>query len=284
MGLVILSVVFSMCCLFGIFFIIGRRLSVLSSIDVESIPAEREARVKNKIIEDRIQRKLGEFQRTAAFAIVPLQGLLAHGVGYVRRLYHWLLELREHHEKGKIVGGSTISSIKEDMDPLRVALEEANRCIQEEEYESAEKKYIEIISKEKKFVEAYQGLADLYVKQKEWEQAQEVLLHVCKLQKTLLKSRIGNEEGSIAILYAQTLFKLNEVYQILGEYEKAYDSLKKALEFQKNNPKYLNALVELSVLLKQRIRAEKALEQLRKANPDNQKLNEFEDRIAQMPY
>lgn len=281
--LVTLSILISLCCLGGIFFIVGRRLSVLSSIDVESIPAEREARVKNKIIEDRIQRKLGEFQRTAAFALVPLQGLLAHGVEYMRKAYHWLLELREHHEKGKIIGGASIS-VKEEVDPTSAALEEANRCIREEEYEKAEKLYIEIISKEKKSVEAYQGLADLYLKQKEWEQAQEVLMHVCKLQKALLKSGIGNEEGNVAMLYAQTLFKLSEVYQTLEEHEKAYDTLKKALEFQKNNPKYLSALVELSILLKQRIRAEKVLEQLRKANPNNQKLNEFEERIAQLPY
>lgn len=279
---IILSLLISLCCLTGIFIIVGRRLSVISSIDVESIPAEREARVKNKIIEDRIQRKLGEFQRTAAFALVPLQGILMYGFNRIRTMYHWLLELREHHRKANVIGGARVSG---EMEPVALpdSLEEARRFIREEKYDQAEKKYIDIISREKKSVEAYQGLADLYLNQKEWEQAQEVLLHVCKLQKSAMRLSMNAGEGGTTS-YAQTLFKLGETYYILQEYEKALDYFKKALELQKNNPKYLNALAEVYIILKQRLRAEKTLENLRKVNPDNKKLSEFEEKIKEMPY
>lgn len=281
MFFVILSIGVTVGCTVGILFIVWRHVRILASIDVDAIPAERDARVKRRLIETRIQRKVGEFQQTAAFILLPLQALLGHVGHSFHKAYRRLLSAREHHRKLHSIGGMRARE-KEDPKTKEEMLAIAFVNTNEEKFLEAEKLYISVIAEDKKSLEAYQGLAALYSAQKEWDQAREVLLHLIVLYKAAMKSP-ERTEGTVAG-YTKTLFKLGEVYEVIGEYEKALDVIKKAHALEKNNPRFLNAIVELSILCKQRIQAERALVQLEKSNPENNKLSEFERRISKMPY
>ncbi len=263
--------------------LVGRKLSILSSIDVESIPAERDKRAKTKIIEMRMSRKFQSFLAVLALASEPLQRGADFASRRLRALYAWIIEIREKHRRHAIVGGATVSL--ENLSPeerTERLLAEGSDLTDKEQYEDAERRFIDVLSLDSHSCAAYEGLARIYRQKKEWAQARDVLGCAIKLMKEQHK---GSEESDRwAVSYAELLNDAAEVYVKLDESLKALACAKEAVELQPNNPKYLDALLDIHVALGQRLKAETVLDQLRKANPENEKLDELEDRIKALSY
>ena len=55
--------------------------------------------------------------------------------------------------------------------------------------------------------------------------------------------------------------------------------LKEAVTIESGNPKYLDRLIELSIILKDKNLAETSLSKLKEINPENKKINEYKDKI-----
>ena len=72
---------------------------------------------------------------------------------------------------------------------------------------------------------------------------------------------------------------LADLYVSLSEKEKALSSLQKAQALEPNNPKILDQLFLVSVLLKNRELAEEAFNKIKKINPDHGRLGEFEKKL-----
>jgi predicted Zn-dependent protease len=70
--------------------------------------------------------------------------------------------------------------------------------------------------------------------------------------------------------------------QGLGALEEAKMQMDLVLAQDANNPKYLDKLIELSILVKDRKAAREAFDRLKAINPENQKLAIFEDKLRQL--
>lgn len=140
----------------------------------------------------------------------------------------------------------------------------ADAAIGQEEIEEAEEHYLACLKLDPKHRDAYLGLAALYRKRKEDGLAEETLRFLRKL---------CPEDHEVALMLAG----------VLRDREKGSAALKEiqaAIALAPRNPKYLDFAADLAIVERNRRLATRFLEQLREANPENQKLQELEERIA----
>ena len=197
-----------------------------------------------------------------------------------------VVELREKQRRAAVIGGAVASGDEPErrQEVASTLMEQAEELANEDRFSEAEKRYIDIIALDSNNLEAYEGLAGIYRTQKEWEQASEVLEYLCKKEREIIETTPIEELGQLPARFAKHLYELSGVHHVLDNNDKALEEILEAVSLDKNNPKLLDALVEMYVFQKQRLRAERALEQLRRANPENKKLGELEARIAELSY
>ena len=135
--------------------------------------------------------------------------------------------------------------------------------INEEEFDKAEKKYIEVISYDPKFVPAYEYLGRLYLRRKDYDLARETFSFLVKL---------SPKDASVTA-------SLGEVEDALGNLELAFEYYKKASSLSPKNPKYLDFFIESAIETGNKYEANLALDRLREVNPDNNKIDDFEEQI-----
>ncbi|HEX9664700.1 MAG TPA: tetratricopeptide repeat protein [Patescibacteria group bacterium] len=275
----------------GIFIIVIKKFPHLLAIDVGSIPAEKEKQKKEEIIKKRANRIISGWLSL----IIPKIRPLATGIkDILKDFYRKILALEKFYQKKTALSQEE----KKDLDSkIRQMLQETDELIKEENYNEAEKKYIEIISWDSKNTGVYKKLADLYYEQKEYKQAKETLEYLIKLDSAdaEIYDRLGHiarEQGNLAEAkkdYKKSIalndktahyhFDLGEINLVMGDYQAALENLKKATDLESNNPKYLDKLIEIYILLKERGQALDTLKTLKGVNPENQKIADFEERI-----
>jgi Flp pilus assembly protein TadD len=75
---------------------------------------------------------------------------------------------------------------------------------------------------------------------------------------------------------------LASIYLALENPHRAFELAQEAAVLEPNNPKVLDFLLEVSIIMQDKEAAEKTLKQLQEVNPDNQKLEEFKTRVADL--
>lgn len=236
--------------------IVIRKMPQLGVMDTSTAVGAREKRVKEAIILERFDRmgktKLGKVSSAAQAAA---RGVSKTGRRAVQRLY----ALEQYYQRLK--KSSTPSSI--DADTVRTLLDQAEEFVKEEEYVQAEKRYIEVISHNPKMAEAYEGLGNLYLHSGQYGQAREALKFALRLSPadasvnmSLAEVDLAEEKPAEALVY-----------------------LRLCIEKRPNNPKYLDTYIEAALDAKSFDDAQKGLAQLKQANPENQKIEEFEERV-----
>ncbi|MBI4599549.1 tetratricopeptide repeat protein [Candidatus Uhrbacteria bacterium] len=274
----IISLFIALVCVAGIIMIIARRWHALTSIDLEHIPAERDARTKKKILTDRLKRNFYQLKTKVVEKGSPLFSRLADGIVDASHRLQGAIEAaahRKHIQKDEAAGvAPTESTI------LSRLVRDADAYLERGEYADAEKRYIDAIALDPKNLETYAGLAILYKAQKEWASAQEVLEY---LRDHLRDYADVGEDASAQSAYtmrlAESLMQLCEVYALQEKMEEAQASTEEALSLQPSNPKFLDAGLELYIILGKQKEARQLLKRLKAANPENQKIEGFEDRI-----
>lgn len=274
----IISLLIVLLCLAGIIKIIARRWHALTSIDLESLPAERDARTKKKILSDRLKRHFYQLKTRAVEKGRPLVSRVADS--YVDF---------SHRVLGAVEAAVQRKHIKQDEDAgvpvsestaLSRLLRDADAFLDREEYAEAEKRYIDAIALDPKNLQAYTGLAVIYKAQKEWTGAQEVLEYLRDHLREYATTEEDSAEQSVYLMrLAESLSQLSEVYLILEKQDEAQSSIEEALELQPLNPKFLDAGLELYIILEKPKEARLLLKRLKDANPENQKIEGFEERI-----
>jgi len=165
--------------------------------------------------------------------------------------------------------------------------------LKQEKYAEAEKRLIEIIGIDNKNIKAFKLLGGLYFDRKNYEEARETFEYILKLKDDddafAQLGKIGGEyredsskEANINIFRSQTYFDLSLVYKAMEKYDKAIVNLKKALEIEPNNPRYLDTMLEISIIKKDKDLALESYKRLAEANPENQKLPEIKKEIDEM--
>jgi len=290
----IIPLIIILFCLVVILAIVFKKLPLLANFDIGSIPQEKEADTKTKIMEERLQRK-------AKFILSNIKPYFKHLVKDIKKQYDaTYAKLKDMEEKYKAKPEVKTIVTKKEFDDFEKKkdniLKQAEELIDKEEYEEAEKKYIEIISSDPKNVEAYRGLGNLYFLQDNYEDAKQTFEHILKINKEddLAYAKLGAiavESGDLKDAKDSLLksikiqnkaihyFELAEVCYKLEEYEDAIKNLDNALEIEPNNPKYLDFLITVSIAVKDKERSNAALSKLKEVNPDNKKIEEFDAEI-----
>ncbi|MCX6746139.1 MAG: tetratricopeptide repeat protein [Candidatus Parcubacteria bacterium] len=260
----IFALIIILICLAAILFIIYRKMSLLSTFDVNSIPEVKAADTKTKILEERIQRKM----KVIAAKLSPFFKLLTNFLqrkskSISESIKNWEEKYKAKHKKETLVTKEEFETIEKKIDAI---LKEGKDLSEKERFEESEKKYLEVLNIEPKNIEAYRGLGDIYLFQKQYEEAKQTFSHIIKLDKS----------DSFAF------FELAEVNEKLQQPEQALANLKKALELEPNNPKYLDFFISICIIIKNKDLAQKAFLKLKEVNPENAKIEEFQAQIKEL--
>lgn len=285
--------------LLGMITIVTRKFPTLAAIDTRVIPAERHGELKTKLIEQRMKRKLLTFIGLLFERFKPAGARIS---AFLRSRYHKLIEL-ERRYRSRVDKTTDLSpaELEKKGQRLETLLAQADDALRREEYNLAESAAIELVSADPRNVQAFRVLAAVYLARKEFEQARETLqfiverLHVEDDELYAELGQVATGEGkfeeakrdlekSIVLngQVAQHHLDLCRVNLSLGDSTAAFEHCRSAVELEPNNPKFLDALVETSIVVGKKEWAQDAYKKLRAVNPENQKLSEFAGRIENM--
>lgn len=279
-------------CLVAVVIVVVRKFPELASIDVGSIQTEKESLMKDKLMIERLKRKLASAGKLLQ-VVSPLGNIIKSGFS---RVWKKLVKLEEHYRKKD----KALKPKEEADDPgekiIRL-LSEAKKKREEGDFTKAEEIYIEILGVDDRNKNAYKGLARVYSDQKDYAHAKEILEHILKIDANddqvysnlgLIAKEEGNLEEakkdymaslSINSNVADHYADLGEIYKAMDDQDKALKSFIKAVDIEPNNPRYLDILLEASIISKEKDLAKDAFARLKKVNPENQKLDEFRKKI-----
>jgi tetratricopeptide (TPR) repeat protein len=242
--------------------VLARRLPQLRVLDVGTLSEERAKKVKEAIILQRFDRlrseKLGTVSKAAAGGVKAISDLGRRATQRLYRLEQYYQRLKSH---------SASAGHASDPETIKRLLDEAAAFVKEGEFIQAEKRYIEVVSHNPKNVDAYEGLGNLYFKNKQYDQSREALAFAL---------RLAPDDASVHMSLAD--LDLAE-----GKPAAAVAHLRESVEKRPANPKYLDSYIEASLAAKLREDAQKGIARLKAANPENQKIGEFEERLAALP-
>ncbi|HLD82010.1 MAG TPA: tetratricopeptide repeat protein [Patescibacteria group bacterium] len=260
----ILPVVIILVCLVLIVITIVRKFPTLAMIDVSTIRKERDIKTKEKIIQERLERQL-------KFLFTKISPSMKKTVGVLRdafrSLYKKIQKLEATlEEKAKPKSKQESLHFKSK---LEGSIAEAEELFFEKKIKEAEEKYIEVIRKDPKNKDAYKGLIRIYSTQDEEQQVKETSNYLLRILK--------DEKEK-----ADTYCMLGEYYRNRKNFDSAVKYFRKALALQENNPKFLDFLLDVSIMVENKELALEIFEKLHVVNPDNQKLPEYKEKIEKL--
>ena len=265
--------------LFVVIVIITRKFSVLASLDIDTIQAEKEAQFKEQIIGNRLKRNITRYNAKVANIFKPLGNIITD---FVKNSYQKLLNFKENYNKEEIAESSDNN--------VESMFSSAEDLIKEEKLEEAEKKFIDIISADSQNLKAFKGLGKLYIDKKQYREAKQTFEHVLKLLEHD-ELKIGgatdtaiadNEQKTDPHYLSSIYYELSKACQSNEEYKEASDNIVRATEIEANNPRYLDMKLEISIINKDKGLAFDALQKLKEVNPENNKLAEFEEKLKEL--
>lgn len=240
----------------AIIFIIIKKFPVLAAINVQSIKSEQEAVKKEKIIASRLERKIVELGKFLYLILAPVGRAIKSFFG---NIYAKVSALEKKYAKKKEKPTAPVDAPQQ----MKTLFFEAEECLKNGKMEEAEQKCIGIIALDHKNIDAYKKLGQVYLEQKNYENAYETFRHILKLKPDDVETL--QDQGSLQ--------------KQRGENEEALANFKRAAELEPTNPKNLDFLIEMSIIVKNKDLAGDTLKKLKEVNPENQKLAEFEERI-----
>ena len=236
--------------------IVVRRFPEIVLLDVESISRAREREVKHELLQQRAGRIVNRVASQITAVIRPLIRLAIAGGS---NAYDSVMALER---KWRTVGAGATKLASTD-ERLRLLTEEAESLSRQGKAREAERKYIEAISVNPKYVKAYENLGRLYVREKQWIEAEESFQFVLKLD--------PNDASAHA--------NLGELEAARGDLPSAVAHFKEAVARKPANPKYLDLLLEAAIITSDRDLARGTFARLKETNPENQKLDELKRSI-----
>lgn len=259
----IIPLIFILLALSIIIVIVIRKFSALATLDVENIPAEKEAKIKEKIISNRIKRNVIKWNSK----LIKIFKKISEKISFISKLaYNKLHELKDDYKNEVILSaGNKIKKIE-------ALFNESEELFNKGELEKAEKLLIDIIGIDSKNLKSFELLGNIYLKNRNYEEAEQTFKHILKLMEK------SEDLSEIAEIY----FNISLVNQASESLEKALENIKNSLNIEPNNPRYLDSALELSIINKDKEFAFNTYEILAKVNPENHKLEDFKKQIDEL--
>ncbi len=279
--------------------IVVRKFPQLTLLDVEQLPKVQEERKKNEFLKRRVREKVEKHKKEKAIGkdffgknFKSVQSKFRKYVGEVERIVE--------EQKDKFQKPETPEKKKQKKADVKKVLQEANDLLSNGSYEMAEHKFISVITLESKNKEAYAGLGEVYMKQKQFKEAEETYKYLLQLdpqndvawmklaqvneEMNDLEEAVENLQKSVLINDAVSarFAKLSNLLTEINQNAPALEAIKHAVFLEPQNPKYLDKLVETSIMVEDKKEAKEAYDKLRLANPENSKLSSFKDQISEL--
>ena len=271
-------------CLGIVFFLIVRKFPKLRTLDIETVPQAQTAKVRDRILLERMKRQTTKSKEAIKKGATPMFAWLKRKI---KSGFGKIYDLEKKYQKE--AEDKTPLKGKELQSKMNNLLLEATKLLKIENYSEAEKRFIEIVSLDPKNVIAYQGLADVYLAQKEYKQAMQTYLFILRLVKkkssiVVKQTELGQQFKTISNVseVADVHMDIGYLYQLMEKPEKAMEQYQKALESEPNNPRNLDQMIQLCLQLKNKRMAIEMSSRLEQVNPENQKLREYKDKIREM--
>lgn len=245
---------------FTLGFLFWKKWPQLRMVDPKTVPGTKEKELKSDLLRQRVERASSE--RLSSLWRRVIRPAFAAMQNFIRRFAGRLTAAeRRYQERAKKDSGE-----KPTPGALRQMIGEAEKFMEEELWDRAEKILIEVIFADPKNVAAYEKLGRLYLRKKEYPLAKETFTFLQKL---------SPQDASV-------IASLGEVAELEKKPEEAYTFYKEALELSPKNPKYLDFYIGAAIDVGEKHEAMSALDRLREANPENAKIEEYEARISEM--
>lgn len=255
-----------------IIILIIRKFPELVLVDVSTIPEERARELKDKLLAERLQRRVGGFfGRFVKIFKKIFSYFVAIWKLMQNKIEQW--ERRYRYRYQPVVRGRDMKARVDDL------LAKADGLLEKDEFNDAERAYLEVINLDKHNVEAYRGLGKLYYRQKEYGQAKEIFNFALKL---ILDKKEESDNSYSDSDVAQLYYNLGLIYRATNAKKRELEHFALAVENEENNPKYLDCLVETAVKCQKKDQALEALQKLKEVNPKNTKLETWEEKIDEM--
>jgi len=273
--------------------IIARHAPKAAALDVSTLPEEREAQLKSSILENRLLRKIDSIFKISTHILAPLTR------NFTRWYEQGKTRMRSLERAYRFQGGLPDSE-KKSAKKAQATAREAQENFAQSNFTKAETLYLSAIKMDPLSAESYMGLGTTYAKMNEWEQARETFEYVTKTWPqndeafaalAMVEENQGNtDEAKDHFLHALSInnevidyhLGLAELYLAKDDKEKAFSSLQKAQVLEPNNPKVLDRLLQVSILVGNKEIASEVLEKIKKSNPDHGKISEFEKTIKEL--
>jgi len=263
--------------LIGIIGIILSKFPQLATINIDIIPSEQQRVIRHKIITNRLQ---GKFSQNRTRVLKTVRPFWLNFTSLFWKLYGTILE-KERQLQHLAMTPEEKKNAKTKIEDL---LEKAKIAAQDHLFMRAERLYINIISLDPKNLDAYDGLSQMYLQQKDYKKANETLKYVINLARKKRQALVKKDKdvSALDIKLVQYYLELGKLHQYQGDNESAMEQVQKAVHIDENNPKALDQLLEISIILKDNDVAKETIEKIEEVNPENQKISEWKKRIKEL--
>lgn len=277
-------------------FVVIRKFPQVSNLDVNNLPQEKISRKKQEIISRSIEEQSKAFKAKSEKLFIPLRKMWGQ-LQLKFRIYVGKIERLWHHEQVYKQKVESKVSPEEAEQKINQLITEGEQCLQLNQFDRAEEKFIAVIKLNNRVAAAYRGLGDAYFARELLEEARETYRFVLQLEpeddSVLVKlAGIAESQGDLeeAIEYYQKAVLINDslsprfaklvdLLVKIGQPEAAREAALGAIELEPQNPKYLDLLAEVAILCRDKALAERAYNDLRLVNPENNKLADLRERI-----
>jgi len=283
--IILLAAIIAFCLGYAVYFFI-QKIPAIHSLDIDSLPQEKKIAAKAKIIEAKFWRDSQKWRDSLNKVLLPHKDYLS---GRIKRFSETVMAIENKYQPQV-----KIAPVVRTTGELFAAAQE---LIAQADFTKAEKTLIEIISRHKKNLRAYELLGEIYSETKDYDKAEEIYKYLIKAQilgeKKSAKKFVKSEE--LAAVEADALSGLTAdnklvayysdlagIYELKEKNDKALDAYLKALALEPNNPKYLDRVINLSIKLGDKGLAKKTYRWLQKINPENGKLSDLAAALEKM--
>jgi len=262
----IISLILIVISLAVILMIVIKKFPALAILDADKVPGAKEARFKDQIIRQRVERDLARSAAIFARFWLAVNNYLKN---FFSASQAKLKKVKLNYRL------SAALSYPEKQKRARELFLAADDRIKKNDLAGAEEKLIEIIALDQKSLRAFFSLAGVYETQKKWPEAKQTYEYALKLAR-----QYKDDETIMGDLTpAEIYFSLAETGRAADDLDAALENIQEALELDPNNPRFLDLILDLSIMKKDYALAKEYWEKLAQANPENNKLAEWQEKI-----
>ncbi len=259
-----------------------------------SIREEQERQQRDDLIKNR-------FARLSSGRLRPLIRLGKVGAHRVQQAYQKTYDRLQAVEQFYRNAKSPFATLTpSDRERIKTLITEARAMARDLKWADAERRYLEVLGLDTRHVDAYKGLATIYLKQKWYPQAFETFQFVVKMKKAddvvyaglaeiaeaqnnlLLAEDMCLKAVEVSPGQPQRHAELAEFYMQQNQFEKALPHVQLATELDPKSAKYLEMALEISLFTKNTTNARKYYDRLRLVTDDRVRFQSWREKVEKL--